>query len=94
MKAVDSSISSGWKNEMKKVSVDIYKSKENSKNYYFVLQGKETAALPESVEKKPWKTIEIESGQALVAANTTEIIKDIESKGFSLVSAEIRFELK
>ncbi|KJS02691.1 MAG: hypothetical protein VR65_04440 [Desulfobulbaceae bacterium BRH_c16a] len=94
MKPVDRSISVAWKNEPESFKVDIYKSIESKRNYYCLLQGKETSILPEKVEETPWKTIELKPEQKLIGASQKVIINDIKAKGYSLVSAEIRFEVK
>lgn len=93
MKPVDSSVSVAWENENRSVKVDIYKSL-STPNYYFLPQGEDTSILPEKVEGSPWKTKEIKSGQKLIAASTSEIISDIEAKGYSLVSANIQSDVE
>lgn len=74
------------------MKVDIYRSKKDRKRKYFIPRGTPVAILPEKVEEKIFKQLELSlDDKPRICLNSKEAIKAIKDNGYYMVEVSIRF---
>lgn len=72
---------------------DIFKSIETKDRYFLVPSGSDVSILPEKVEQKKWKSIDLKEGKSYFGLSGNDAIQGIKERGYYEENVAIKFNI-